>query len=949
MNARFLHALCSTLLSIVALSTGIVGFAQTSSPTVERRGSNQVHQQFVRGRILVKFKEGVSEERIRGLLAERGARSTRVIEQIGVHIVELPSGADEEAAVDAFRELDEVEFAEVDRILRLTPSHAIEEVSTDSQDGISSAAHIALAQQSIAPNDYYYFIGYQWGLQKISAPEAWSITTGSSSIVIAVIDTGVDPTQPDLQGKLTPGWNVADNDSNTTDVESNGTSIAGIVGALTNNSLGVAGLCWNCMIMPVRVVATDGSVTYSNVAIGITWAADHGARVANTSFMCDSSAAVSSAAQYLQNKGGILTVPAGDYGSVDTNPINPYMITVAATDQNDTMYSWSNSGSDIVLVAPGTTESTEPFQMFGSVSGTSIAAPFVAGTAALMLSVNPNLTGTQITSMLEQTADHLGTQGWNSTYGYGRVNAMAAVQAAAGQTNTGAGSKSNTTTAINSNLNPSTLGQLVTFTASVTPRTATGTITFLDGTTTLGTAPLSTGIATLSIAALTQGTHSVAASYSGDSGNNSSASGAISQVVMLNKANTTTSVASTPNPSASGQSVTFAATVSPSSATGTITFWDGGSTLGTSAIVSGKATFSTVSLAAGSHSITASYGGDSNYNGDVSGMITQTVDAVKNNTTSTVVSSINPASVGQSVTLTAKVSPAAATGTITFLDGTSILGVVTINGGVATLSTSSLAAGAHSVTAIYSGDSNNNSNTSPSLTQTVNAAPAQPTAPVLVSAIAKSATEVDLSWTSSSDALGIAGYQITRNSIAVATVSGSTLNYADTSVSPNTTYAYVVKGYDKGGSFSNASNSIQVATSQASTSTGCPSPASGAFSGCYFNNITLSGAPTFIRTDNQINFYWGNGSPDKSLTPDNFSVRWQGNFTFAAGTYKFSAVTSDGMRVYIDGNLMLNMWRNQPPYWYTFSTALSQGTHLVVVEYYEQTNGATASLSWQQN
>lgn len=127
----------------------------------------------------------------------------------------------------------------------------------------------------------------------------------------------------------------------------------------------------------------------------------------------------------------------------------------------------------------------------------------------------------------------------------------------------------------------------------------------------------------------------------------------------------------------------------------------------------------------------------------------------------------------------------------------------------------------------------------------------------------------------------------------------------------------------------------------------CPAPATAGFTGCYYNNTSLSGNPVFVRTDPQIDFYWGNGSPDNSLPPLNFSARWQGNFTFNQGNYAFTIVASDGIRLYVDGNLIIDRWRDQAPSMYTGSQTLSQGIHLIVVEYYEHTGGATAQVSWQ--
>ncbi len=224
-----------------------------------------------------------------------------------------------------------------------------------------------------------------------------------------------------------------------------------------------------------------------------------------------------------------------------------------------------------------------------------------------------------------------------------------------------------------------------------------------------------------------------------------------------------------------------------------------------------------------------------------------------------------------------------------------------------------------------------------------------PTVPSIVSAMAKSATEVDLVWAASTDNVGVAGYQVLRNGNLLAFVGAATLAYSDTTVTQNSTYTYAVKAYDAAGNYSAASNGVRVSTPAPPVAGTCPAPATNAFTGCYFNNTTLSGNPVLVRTDSQINFDWGSGTPDNSMTPYNYSARWQGNFTFSQGNYTFNVITSDGTRLYVDGNLVLDRWRDQPPYYYTVAQSLSQGTHLITVEYYEHTGGATAQVFWRQN
>lgn len=223
-----------------------------------------------------------------------------------------------------------------------------------------------------------------------------------------------------------------------------------------------------------------------------------------------------------------------------------------------------------------------------------------------------------------------------------------------------------------------------------------------------------------------------------------------------------------------------------------------------------------------------------------------------------------------------------------------------------------------------------------------------PSVPVVTSAVAKSSKEVDLAWSASTDNVGVTGYQIFRNSVLVTSVSGATLSYADLTVSPSTTYTYSIKAFDAAGNLSPSSYAYLITTPAAPVSGACP-PVAGAFTGCYYNNTTLSGTPVMQRTDNQINFDWAFGSPGLYMSPGNFSVRWQGTFTFAQGSYVFNAIASDGIRLYIDGALVLNQWRDQAASTYSVAQTLSAGNHLIVVEYYERTGLSTVHLTWQSN
>jgi hypothetical protein len=284
-------------------------------------------------------------------------------------------------------------------------------------------------------------------------------------------------------------------------------------------------------------------------------------------------------------------------------------------------------------------------------------------------------------------------------------------------------------TALTSSPNPSTIGQSVTFTATVTCTgfTPAGSVTFKDGTTTLGSATLSAGQAQLTTTSLAVGSHSITAIYSGDG--NCAASTSPPLIQTVNQVGTGTALTSSQNPSMLGQSVTFTATVTCTgfTPTGSVTFLDGATTLGTAPLNgAGVATFATSALTLGSHTMTASYGGDGNCAPTTSAPLTQTVNAAGGSVG--LVSSLNPSIFGQPVTFTATVAcnGFTPTGSVTFRDGALALATVPLSGGVAGFTTPALGLGVHPMTAAYSGDANCAAGASVVLTQAVNPTGSQP-------------------------------------------------------------------------------------------------------------------------------------------------------------------------------------------------------------------------------
>jgi hypothetical protein len=257
--------------------------------------------------------------------------------------------------------------------------------------------------------------------------------------------------------------------------------------------------------------------------------------------------------------------------------------------------------------------------------------------------------------------------------------------------------------ALTSSLNPSIFGQSVNLTATVSPARATGTVTFHEGNLMLGSGSLSGGIVSTSLSTLSVGSHSLIASYGGDGGDAAGASPILVQTVNPPSTPSTTTLSSSVNPSSLGQSITFTATVSPVTVTGTVSFKDGSQIFRTVALVSGTASIGISTLAAGSHAITAVYGGDLEVAGSTSPVLTQVVTAPDISSTTTLTSSLNPSHLGQSVTLTATVSPAVATGSVTFYNGPAVLGTATLAAGKASLSTVLLPFGQLALQARYSG------------------------------------------------------------------------------------------------------------------------------------------------------------------------------------------------------------------------------------------------------
>lgn len=266
-----------------------------------------------------------------------------------------------------------------------------------------------------------------WGVTRIGAEKIWVDSTGSS-VRIAVIDTGVELTHSDLSANLITGYDFVNNDTNPSDDNGHGTHVSGII-ASTQNSVGNIGAAYQAKIMPVKVLNNQGYGYLSDVAKGIYYAADNGARIINMSLGSPSdSLTLKNAVNYAASKGVIMVAAAGNEGGSSCQYPAAYtsVICVGATDTSNKLASFSNMGAE--LSAPGVSNySTYIGNTYRYMSGTSMATPHVAGATAVVASFCNACTATEIRTVLKNTAVDLGTTGYDSVFGYGLVDLVAAI------------------------------------------------------------------------------------------------------------------------------------------------------------------------------------------------------------------------------------------------------------------------------------------------------------------------------------------------------------------------------------------------------------------------------------------------------------------------------------------------------------------------------------------
>ncbi len=390
---------------------------------------------YVSGRILIKFRPGHSSVSMTEMAKEFDLQPSSITcGAVRFHTVR--PGTEVEAA-ESFMLDPAVEYAEPDFRIEAAPVNADSDAvwrGLDPQGGrpgvrVHSDTSSLLGS---APNDPMY--DSQWALVKIDAASAWKISTGRN-VTIAVIDSGVDLDHPEFAARILDGYDFVNEDTVADDDYGHGTLVAGVAAAAANNNRGIAGLAWNARIMPVKVLDGQGQGVSSDLTCALYWAADQGAHIINISIISfGPSFGMQSALNYAANKGVLTFAAAGnlfEQGNPVTYPAaQEGVIAVGATDKDDSHASFSSAGSFVDISAPGVSiYSLFPpsHDEYRAVRGTSLASPHAAALAALVLSAAPGLSSAEVESIILQSAVDLGETGQDGKFGYGRIDASAAM------------------------------------------------------------------------------------------------------------------------------------------------------------------------------------------------------------------------------------------------------------------------------------------------------------------------------------------------------------------------------------------------------------------------------------------------------------------------------------------------------------------------------------------
>jgi thermitase len=350
--------------------------------------------------ILVKYDAGVSQEELFQTLMQYGAVVSSDLSKINFVVLDVPQS----------------QYESTMQSLAVTAGVLLADSNGD------------VFLMDTIPNDPSF--GTQYGLTAINAPQGWDTSTGSALVTIAIVDSGVDLTHPDLAGRFVAGYDFVNNDADPTDDYGHGTHVAGIAAAVTDNNTGVAGVDWDAQIMPVKVLDSAGFGSFNNAALGIIWAVDHGAQVINLSLGASTNSPVlRSAIEYAYSQNVVVVAAAGNSNTNVFYPAAyPQAIAVAASDELNNRAGFSNYGPEVDVAAPGVNiYSTTMGGGYDYLSGTSMSTAFVSGEAAILIGIRSDLTPDEVADIIKSSALDIGAPGFDNQTGYGLIQLDSAV------------------------------------------------------------------------------------------------------------------------------------------------------------------------------------------------------------------------------------------------------------------------------------------------------------------------------------------------------------------------------------------------------------------------------------------------------------------------------------------------------------------------------------------
>jgi thermitase len=385
------------------------------------------------------FEAVPGEREFSGMLIARPLQAAKAAER------GLSEAAHARAKVQAERDLRAIgiarHFPEVDEFLVKVPEGETENTVIARLMATGNFEYVEpdwIVFPVACPNDSQFAQQWHHAANRLGSCAAWDLEAGSPNIVVAICDTGILATHEDLLLHRREGFHVPtakweSQGGPINDVNGHGTNCSGSAAANGNNSVGVAGMGWNLGHRTMRVTdSADGSASISNLTLAARTAADAGDKVASVSYSGVNNSTVFTTGDYVRSKGALLVWAAGNSNVNLSGNREDSVIVVGATDQNDAKASFSNYGTLIDVFAPGVsirTTARTANNAYASVSGTSFACPITAGLCGLIWSRNPSLTPAQVESILRSTCVDLGTAGVDGTFGYGRINAAAAINA----------------------------------------------------------------------------------------------------------------------------------------------------------------------------------------------------------------------------------------------------------------------------------------------------------------------------------------------------------------------------------------------------------------------------------------------------------------------------------------------------------------------------------------